>query len=229
MTIIVNASSEGITVNGAGIPVADLLRRFQTIMLDAKSARWSIAEAIDWMNDAASEIVLRRPAARAVTETVALLAGSLQSASSGAAQVLDVIRNLTTEGKPGRAIRIASRHQIDDVDPNWHSKRPGITRHYMIDERSPTTFYVYPPAADGALVEMLVSKPPEAVKVVGDTVDIRPEFINAILNWMMYRAHTKDSEYSQGAVASLHYQAFTDAIGAPSQASQLNSATGNSK
>jgi hypothetical protein len=45
---------------------------------------------------------------------------------------------------------------------------------------------------------------------------------------MIYRAHTKDSEYSQGAVAALHYQAFTDAIGAPAQAAQVNSATGNS-
>lgn len=229
MTIIVGTSTEGFTVNGVGIPVSDLLRRFQTIMLDAKSARWSVTEAIDWMNDAASEIVLRRPAARAVTETVALAAGTLQSASSGSAQVLDVIRNMGSDGRPGRTIRIASRHQIDDIDPDWHHMRAGATRHYMIDERSPTSFYVYPPAVDGAQVEMLVSKPPPQVKAAGDTLDLRPEFINAVLNWMMYRAHSKDSEYSQGATAALHYQAFTDAIGAPSQAAQVNSATGNSK
>lgn len=229
MTIIVNSGSEGATVNGSGIKVSDLLRRFQTIMLDAKAARWSVLEAIDWMNDAASEIVLRRPAARAVTERVQLMGGSLQYASSGSAQVLDVMRNIGPDGMPGRTIRIADRQQIDDIDPNWHSLRAATTRHYMIDERSPTTFYVYPPAGDGAVVEMLVSKPPPQVAAAGDTIDIRPEFINAILNWMMYRAHTKDSEYSQGAVASMHYQAFTDAIGAPSQAAQLNSATGNSK
>lgn len=229
MTIIINSSTEGSTVNGNGIKVSDLLRRFQTIMLDAKAARWSITEAIDWMNDAASEIVLRRPAARAVTEQVPLEAGSFQRASNGSAQVLDVMRNIGPDGKPGRTIRIADRQQIDDTNPNWHSLRASTTRHYMIDERSPTTFYVYPPAADGAVVEMLVSKPPAQVTAAGDTIDMRPEFINAILNWMMYRAHTKDSEYSQGAVASLHYQAFTDAIGAPSQAAQLNSATGNSK
>lgn len=229
MTIIVNSSTQGLTVNGSGILVSDLLRRFQTIMLDAKKVRWSEQEAIDWVNDGASEIVLRRPAARAVTEIVQLLAGTFQRASDGAAQVLDVMRNIGTDGKPGKSIRIADRQQIDDIDPDWHRRRAATTRHYMIDERSPTTFYVYPPAVDGAQVEMLVSKPPPQVTASTDTIDIRPEFINAILNWMMYRAHSKDSEYSQGAVAALHYQAFTDAIGAPSQAAQVNSATGNSK
>jgi hypothetical protein len=229
MTIIINQGDEALTVNGSGIAVTDILRRFRTIMLDPDGIRWDTQEAIDWLNDGASEIVLRRPAARAVLEKVQLELGTFQRASFGSAQVLDVVRNIDANGRPGRAIRIADRQQMDDIDPTWHTKRAGPTRHYMIDERAPTVFYVYPPALAGAAVEMLVSKPPPPVKLESETIDLRPEFINAILNWMMYRAHSKDSEYSQGAVASLHYQAFTDAIGAPAQAAQVNSATGNSK
>lgn len=229
MTMIINQGDEALTVNGSGIPALDILRRFRNIMIDQGAVRWDQQEAIDWLNDGASEIVLRRPAARSVVEQVQLEAGTFQRASFGSAQVLDVVRNIGASGRPGRAIRIADRQQIDDIDPNWHAKRPNITRHYMIDERAPTTFYVYPPALEGAVVEMLVSKPPPKVNVETDTIDMRPEFINAILNWMMYRAHTKDSEYSQGQVAMLHYQAFTDAIGAPAQAAQVNSATGNTQ
>lgn len=229
MSIIIDSRTEGLTQNGVGIPVADLLRRFQTIMLDAKAARWSAQEAIDWMNDGATEIVLRRPASRAVTELLQLEDGTYQRASANTAQVLNVIRNIGVDGRPGRTIRIADIHQIDDIDPMWHQGRAGITKNYMVDERSPTTFYVYPPANGGAIVEMLVSKPPPYVSKNDDTLDMRPEFINAILEWMMYRAHSKDSEYAQGAMAIQHYQAFTDAIGAPTQAAQVNSATGNSK
>lgn len=229
MQIISSSVNNVATANGVGIPVGEILRRFQTIMMDTKGVRWSIQEALDWMNDAAGEIVLRRPASRAVTEQVMLVGGTYQIASDGAAQVLDVIRNIGASGKPGKAIRIADRQQIDDTEPDWHAKRPGPTRHYMVDERSPTSFYVYPPAQDGAIVEMLVSKPPPKVSDMGEILDLRPEFMSAILNWMMYRAHTKDSEFSQGQVAALHYQAFTDAIGAPAQAAQVNSATGNSK
>lgn len=231
MTITLNytAPPESPVQNIVPISVAGLLRRFQNLMMDAKAVRWSTEEAIDWINDAASEIILRRPASRAMTEVIQLEPGTYQSCTPDTAQLLDVIRNLTAEGKPGRPIRIADRQQIDDAEPDWHRKRSGPTRHYMIDERSPTTFHVYPPAAEGALIEILVSKVPPKVKAATDMLDLRPEFINAIINWMLYRAHTKDSEYSQGNVAALHYQAFTDAIGSPSQVAALNSATSNSK
>lgn len=229
MQIISTTINDVANANGIGIPVADILRRFQTVMMDAKSIRWSQQEAFDWMNDGASEIVLRRPASRAVTEQVQLVSGTYQIASDNAAQVLDVMRNIEASGKPGRPISIADRQQIDRAEPDWHNRRAGPTKNYMIDERSPTTFYVYPPAVDGAIIEMLVSKTPPKVVALEDRIDMRPEFINAILNWMMYRAHSKDSEYSQGNMAALHYQAFTAAIGDPAQVAQVNSATGNSK
>lgn len=229
MQIISTSVNDVTNATGVGIPVADVLRRFRSVMMDEKSIRWTVGEAFDWMNDGASEIVLRRPASRAVTEQVQLVAGTYQIASDNSAQVLDVVRNISANGAPGRPVRIADRQQIDDAEPNWHNLRPAPTRHYMIDERSPTTFYVYPPAVDGAIIEMLVSKTPPKVVSVDDRIDMRPEFINAILNWMMYRAHSKDSEFSQGNMAALHYQAFTAAIGEPAQVAQVNSATGNSK
>jgi hypothetical protein len=225
-TIIPSASND---VAGTGILVSDLLRRFRNVMMDVKAVRWNEAESIDWINDGASEIVLRRPAARAVTEVIDLAAGTLQSTNPGTSQILDVVRNMRPDGVPGRVIRICDRQQLDDIDPIWHTRRAGTTKHYMIDERSPTSFYVYPPAAPGARVEVLVAKPAPKVGSPADTLSLRAEFINALLNWMMYRAHSKDSQYSQGNMAALHYQAFTDAIGAPSQAAQVNSATGNSK
>lgn len=228
MSVIINTQVTAAPFT-SGIPVADLLSRFQTIMLDQKSVRWTTSEAIDWINDSASEIVLRRPAARAITEIIELVSGTKQEAGQGTSQLLDVIRNIRPDSSPGRPIRIADRQQIDDADPNWHNLRPAPTRHYMIDERSPTSFYVYPPAVLGAQVEVLAAKPPPQVKLPEDTIDMRHEFINAMLNWMMYRAHSKDSEYSQGNMAALHYQAFTASIGDPAQIAQVNSATGNSK
>lgn len=231
MTIAINyvPPPSALAQNIVPIPVGDMLRRFQNLMMDAKKIRWSEREAIDWINDAASEIILRRPAARAITEIVQLEAGTYQSCTPNTAQLLNVIRNLKADRKPGNAIRIADMQQIDDAEPTWHTKRAAPTRHYMIDERSPTTFYVYPPAVEGALVEVLVSRVPPKVTQASDSLDMRPEFINALVNWMIYRAHTKDSEYAQGNVAALHYQAFADAIGAPVQAAQFNAATGNSK
>lgn len=209
------------------ILVSDLLRRLGNIMLDVNGVRWEDGEAIDWFNDAASEIVLRRPAARSVKQVITLVAGSHQQCPDGTAQLLDILHNVKADNTADRAIRLTDAQKLADTDPDWRSNRAGKTYHYMVDERAPTLFEVWPPAVAGAKVEALLAVPPPKAVAITDSIDLRAEFINAILNWAMYRCHTKDSEYSQGQVAAQHYQAFTDAIGAPAAAAQQNSVTGN--
>lgn len=211
-----------------GIAVAEILARLDDLMSDDDRIRWSVEERIRWICDAGQEIVLRRPAARAVTQTLTLVSGTFQTAPAGTAQVLDIIRNIKAGGGPGSIVRITDRQLMDDSDQDWHFAKAGASQHYMLDDRSPTTFYVYPPAVANAQVDALLSVPPPAVTASTDTFDMRPEFIGAIVNWCLYRCHTKDSEYANGAVAQLHYSAFTDAIGSPAAAAQQNSAGSNS-
>lgn len=211
-----------------GILVSEILSRLDDLMSDADRIRWTLAERLRWISDAGREIVLRRPAARAVTQNLTLVAGTLQTTPEGTAQLLDVTRNIKAGSATGSAVRIADRQSIDDADPDWHGTRAGVTQNYMQDDRSPTTFYVYPPAVDGALVEVLLAVPPPAVDDAADTFDMRAEFIGPIVDWCLYRMHSKDSEYSQGAVAMQHYSAFADAIGSPAAAAQQNSAKANS-
>lgn len=210
------------------IPVSDILLRLDDLMSDEDRIRWTADERIRWINDAGREIVLRRPAARSVTQNLTLVAGTYQTTPIGTAQLLDVTRNIKAGGAAGASVRITDRQIMDDSDPDWHSGRAGVTQHYMQDDRAPTTFYVYPPAVAGALVEVLLSVPPPAVTATTETVDMRAEFIGPIVDWCLYRMHSKDSEYSQGAVAMQHYSAFADAIGAPAAAAQQNSAKANS-
>lgn len=212
----------------AGILVADLDRRLTNLMSDEDRVRWTLEERIDWFNDAAREIVERRPAARAITMTFTLAAGTFQAIPDGCTQLLDVVRNVKADGSASTPIRIADRQDIDASDPTWHTRRAGPTKNYVIDERSPTTFHVWPPAVADARVQALVAMPPPAVTQLNDTLKLRPEFIGPIINWALYRCHTKDSEYAQGAVAAQHYQAFMASIGEPAAAAQTNSATGNS-
>jgi hypothetical protein len=210
------------------ILVSDLITRASDLMSDEALVRWPQDERIRWINDAARAIVVRRPGARAVTATLTLNAGTYQTTPDGTTQVLDVVRNVNANGSPGRAIRIADRQALDDDDPDWHTLDADITRHYMVDERAPTIFYVYPPAVYGAKVDALLGQVPPAVTDATDVLDLREEFAEAIIEFMLFRCHTKDSEFANGAVATLHYQAFNDAIGTPAAVAQQNSATGNS-
>lgn len=211
-----------------GIPVSDILKRLDDLMSDDERIRWSQDERIRWINDAGRELVLRRPAARALTQNLTLVAGTLQRTPEGTAQLLDVVRNIKANGSAGSVIRITDRQIMDDANPDWHSMRASTTHHYMQDDRTPTTFYVYPPAVEGAVVEVLLAVPPPPVSAVTDEIDMRAEFIGPIIDWCLYRMHSKDSEYSQGAVAMQHYSAFVDAIGSPAAAAIQNSAKANS-
>lgn len=190
------------------IPVRDIISRAATILNDEDHVRWPIDELLNWINDGAAEIVIRRPQARARVASVDLVAGPLQSLPEGAIQLIDVVRNL-----PGRPVSRVSRRLLDDQDPDWYDAKPGKTRHYTLEEETPTHFYVYPPAVADAKVEAKYSEAPPAVASENDTLDLDRAYIGPLVSYTLYRALAKDSEFANGAVAVSHFQAFTEALG----------------
>lgn len=191
------------------IPVADLLTRASTLLLDDKHVRWTVAELLLWMNDAASEIVIRRPAAGNTVKPITLVEGPIQTLPEGAVQLVDVIRNV-----PGRPISRVSRRLLDDQEPDWYTDRPvPKIRHYAIEEMNTKNFYVYPPAQAGAVVEAMYSTAPALVTKETDVLAMDRAYIGPLISYMLYRALAKDSEYANGQVAITHFQAFTEAVG----------------
>lgn len=189
------------------IPVADILSRASIVLQDEDYVRWEVPELLMWLNDAASEIVIRRPQARARVTDITLDDGPLQALPEGAIQLIDVVRN-----KPGRSISRVSRRLLDDQEPDWYDAKPGVTLHYTLEEETPTHFYVYPPAKAGALVEAKYSEAPPAVTEQTDTLDLDRAYIGPLVSYILYRAQSKDSEFANGAVAVAHFQAFSEAL-----------------
>jgi len=206
------------------IAVQDVLKRTDDLLLDANRVRWTEAERIRWINEAATAIIVRRPAARAVSTVVALVAGTLQTIPASGVQLLDVVRNVSATGAPGRAVRRTDRQLLDDVDPDWHSaKQKGTVKHFTFDDRDPTTFYVYPPAIVGTKVLLLHSELPAALAETdtSGSLDLPGQYLEPVVNYVCYRANAKDSEFANTAAATAFYQAFMDALGLQSQA-QMN-------
>lgn len=197
------------------IRAGDVITRAQIVLNDNSPpyVRWEKPEMFGWLNDAACEVVIRRPAARAVTAALALAAGTLQSLPDGGLELLDVVRNVG-----GRAIRRTDRQLIDDSAPDWHSmKQASAVRHFTFDERAPKTFYVYPPAKAGVQIEALYSEAPPVVTDEDDQLDLDRAYIGPLVSYILYRALAKDSEYANGALAAAHFQAFTEALGTNNQ------------
>lgn len=205
------------------IPVQDIFDRVTDLLLDKDrgddEARWSDDELIRWINDSRMAILTRRPQAGAVIEVVNLVAGTLQSVPDTAVTFLDATRNMAADGvTPGRVIRRTDRQNIDDDDLYWHkaTAKAEISQ-YTFDDRIPRKFYVYPPAQAGTKIEVAYAKNPDAVTSTADSLGFAPEYIDAVVNYVCYRAKSKDSQYANAGEAAAFYGAFNDSLGIQNQ------------
>lgn len=204
------------------IAVQDIVDRVTDLLLDKDrgddEARWTNAELFRWINDCRMAIITRRPQAGAVIETVSLVAGSLQTVPDGAVTFIDAIRNIGASNQPGRVIRRTDRQNLDDDDLYWHKgAQKGEISQFSFDDRIPRRFYVYPPAAADTKIEISYAKNPAEVTKLTDGLDFQPEYIDAVVNYVCYRAKSKDSQYANAGEASAFYGAFNDALGVQSQ------------
>lgn len=192
--------------------VADLLVRVRNLLQDQDGVRWVDDELVRWVNDAQREIVLLKPDSYSTRATHTCVAGTLQNLPSDGLQILDVTRNL--DGTK-RAIRLVSRYILDAENPTWHSNTESSDiRVFTFDDRAPTSFYVFPPASVGSLIEILYSTAPPVV-AIGGNLSLNDIYVGAIVDYVCYRAFSKDAEYAQnGQRAETHYVKFMNSVGA---------------
>lgn len=211
------------------IPVQDIFDRVTDLLLDKDrgddEARWINEELIRWINDSRMAIITRRPQAGAVIEPHTLLAGTLQAIPEDSVTFLDAIRNLGMDGQtPGRSIRRTDRQNLDDDDLYWHkAKASKEISQFTFDDRVPRRFYVYPPAIAGTQIEISYAKNPPPVEGLNDDLDFSQEYIDAVVNYVCYRAKSKDSEFANAAEAAAYYSSFNDALGMTQQGQTMTS------
>ncbi|HEX5362339.1 MAG TPA: DUF6682 family protein [Fluviicoccus sp.] len=193
--------------------------RVSDLLIDPDRDRWPEEERVRWANEAMGAILSRRPAAFARRTVHSLAQGTYQTIPDESSTLLDVVRNMGADGAtPGAPIRRSDRQQIDDIDPNWHEMTPvSKIKQYTYDDRVPTVFYVYPPAIAGTKVEILDAALPDEINDLTDTLGIGSEYLEAVVNYVCYRCNSKDSEFSNAAVATAFYQAFEAALGIKNQ------------
>lgn len=202
------------------ISAQSIIRRVVETLQDPTSIRWPVPELVRYLNDGQREIKLHRPDTVRKTGDIPLVAGSRQTLPADADKLIEIWNNKASK----RAVQMVDRRILDDQTPGWHALN-GVTEilHYTYDPRVPTEFFVYPPAATGAVLVGAYSVNPTEVDepddgslytaVTGD-VAIIDALANCLQDYILYRAYTKDSEYAgNGARAQAHYTAFANALG----------------
>lgn len=176
-------------------------------LLDPDNIRWTRAELLGWLNDGQRQITIMSPNATNKVATIKLTTGTRQSIPSDGWTLLDVIRTMGTDGlKPGRAMRLVSQELLDGFNPYWHSATPTTTpQNYVFDQQDQTIFYVYPPNNGKGYVQLNYSPAPADLAVETQTLLINDIFQTALLDYMLYRACSKDAEYAPGLQLATGY------------------------
>lgn len=204
------------------VAVNTIVSRAQTLLQDTTGIRWPVTELISWINDAQREIVLFKPDAGATTATIAMVVGTKQSIPAGGNRLLRVMRNMSalSGGTGKRAVRIVEREILDSQVPDWHdptvtgdAAHTTVVKHYCYDEQNPRNFYVYPGASStSAWLEIVYAAEP-AVVTAGQDLSVPDIFANVVLDYVMYRAYSKDADYTaHQARAASHFQMFMTSV-----------------
>tara|TARA_B100000780_G_C21076399_1_gene433315 strand:+ start:704 stop:1414 length:711 start_codon:yes stop_codon:yes gene_type:complete len=223
----------------------DIIDRAKIVLQDTSVAgtRWPNSELQAWLNDAQFAVVLYRPDAKTVNEEFTPTANSSkQTIPLTGLRLIEVIRN-TAATSTYKAIRLIQRSILDDQVPAWHNATASVNiEHFVYDERDPKVFYLFPRPTSATRIELIYSTVPAKVSIVSadetfnssastTMISLDDIYANALLDFMLYRAYSKDAEFAANAVrSSAHLNAFGSSLGVKSKIdgsnAQMRSAQG---
>ena len=193
----------------ATVQVNNILNRVSVLLQDSTNIRWPLTELLDWLNDGQRDIALFKPNSCVRNTNLVLAIGTKQALPADGNSLIGITRNVG-----GNAVRIAAREILDAQLPDWHSATRANIKvvHYCYNANDPKTFYVFPPSPGGNSVEIIYSASP-ADATLGGLISVDDIYSSALVDYVAYRAYSKDSEYAVNAPnATAHYQAFLSAI-----------------
>ena len=192
-------------------PASILLDQASIVLQDVARTRWELSELIGWLNEGIKACCSVNPTAWSYPENLSLVAGIRQDMPDNAVLLLDMHRNIAS----GFAIRFCDRAIMDSMLPGWpNEKATKDVEHFMYDPKAPNIFHVYPPNDGSGEVEITFAGIPPDLGDVSDELPLRAHFNPPLLDYILYRAYGKDSEYAaNSAKADSHYAHFASAIG----------------
>lgn len=224
------------------VTVATLLAQAGVLLQDDQFTRWPLPELTSWIDDGIRAIVLAKPNAGPISIIIDLVPGTLQtipsldtSSNAKPQTLLSLTRNIratTPSVLAGRAIASTNRLSLDGRMPEWHDERrvprQAEVRQFYVDPLDPTRFWVYPGNDGTGRVEAIVSAVPAPLQPTGAPDQLasyqmpipllRAVYATPLLDYVCFRAQSKDDVAANVGRANAHYTAFATALGIKAQA-----------
>ncbi|WP_431786955.1 DUF6682 family protein [Vibrio harveyi] len=194
-----------------------IIERAALLLEDDTHDIWSAAELLTWVDDAITCVINNRPDAYVKRTVVDLKEGTYQSLPDDAMMLIRVTRNMSTH----TSITGLPLDVLDDQNPTWRTPvMASVVEHYVYSDKDPKHFEVFPSVAEGVQIELDYGAMPPDVTAEDQQIPLGKEYINILVDWVLYRAWSKDDEAANLNKATVHFQAFSQALGIKSQMQQ---------
>jgi hypothetical protein len=196
--------------------VNGLIDQAEEILQDSGNDRWSATEHLAWLNFGQKAIVRHKPDAYPVKAAVQLASGLWQALPSASSLLLDATMNMGTDGSTvGVPISLVDRKWMDTALPTWTTETASTTvKHVIYDPKTqPKAYMVYPQSDGTNYIEIVTSDIP-ADASAGGNITLGDEYAEALLDYMLFRAYSRDADYVENAQRAAYYwQSFLMNIG----------------
>lgn len=189
------------------------------------AVRWTDAELLLWITDAQCEIVKTKPEAYPVTAVFPVAADIPRQRLDPAVayRLIRVEANVIRTGEEetelyGDVIRIVERDVFDAFHPGWSrftaSPDDNYYKGYCMDANDPLAFWLLPaPAQEGLDVWVTYAGVPAALEDEDDDLSLSAIYMAALVDYVVYRALTKESREGNREVADRFLRTFYAALG----------------
>ena len=163
--------------------------------------RWTQPDWLSFLNSGERQLIFFKPTSYIVTTSFVLVEGIPQSLPAGAIELIDIKRNMGTNGTtPGSSILKCDLKELDETVPEWRDDTASATVvHFMFDPNNRNKFDVYPkqPSSDFGYVEADFSDVPTEIPTVNDDINLNDEYSEPLKNYMKFRAYARDAQISE--------------------------------
>ena len=185
-------------------------------LFDPGNVRWLEEDLLKYLNSGQRYIVLLKPDANVITESVQLVTGTKQSIPAAGSILIDNIRNMGTDGAtPGSIIRRVEKEVIDSFDYQWHEDTVSDSvEHYHHNENNPKIFYVIPPqpSSSQGYIETSYSAIPSDI-TADAVITLDDIYEDPLKHYIMYRAYQKSTQMQDIGKSKQYYQLLSQELG----------------
>lgn len=193
------------------ILASDIVDEVSKQLNDIDHVTWTEESLFEYITSAQEMIVSIRPDSYSIVTTMQMAAGSKQALPATALRLLDIKRNMGSNGTtPGRAVLPVEENALDLFAFNWNAaSQAAEVKNYSYDEKTPRTFYVDPPSDGTGWLEISVSRVPPVIDSGNDPLVLQDIYRNHVIQFVMFRAYSieVDSLSSQRRAAE-HKKTF---------------------